>query len=59
MKKVLIELEIQDNFRPCQNDTEAEEKSNCPFSSWNEGTCSFSCGYNAKFDCPMQNMKTL
>ena len=58
MKKVIIELEIPDNFEVCNNDNQSRNNSNCPFTSWNKEDCCYSCGYNVKFDCPMQNMKS-
>lgn len=55
--KVTVELEIDRNFKPCENDNEVYVKGDCPF-NWTDYDMSCqTCDYEPNKDCPMLTMK--
>lgn len=56
-KKILIELEVSENFKPCEKQTDVFNQ-DCPFSYWDSDDGCIWCGYDLK-DCPMRNIKTV
>ena len=55
--KVTIELEVSENFKPCEKNCELE----CPLAYYNydDGvyTCDFGEIFNHEMTCPMKKMK--
>lgn len=56
--KVIVELKVPENFKPCENNRQIFEQYECPFAYDDcESGCN-ACGFDVK-DCPMKSMKVV
>ena len=56
-KKALVEIEIAENFKPCENVADIYVKGDCPFNWTDYDMGCQTCYYEPKKDCPMLTLK--
>lgn len=54
--KVNVELEIPENFKPCENNCQIYDQYECPFSYYHYDNSCQTCDYGIEY-CPMKSMK--
>lgn len=54
--KVIVELEVPENFKTCENIKQQHEQYDCPFTYEDKDDGCLCCGFNFR-DCPMKSMK--